>query len=128
MSVKFTGVDQLIRRLAKAGAVGVSAAHRGIDEFAVEILAKSTAIIPYDKGELQGAIIDEPIRNGVKVIGYDKPYAAKQHEDTSLTHPGPRSTSPERGAKGEPKYLENPIKQNIGHLRTAIERQLNRAL
>lgn len=128
MSVRFTGVDKVLARLAKAGQLGVDAAHRGIDEFALEVFAASDQIVPFDEGELQSSRIDEPVRNGVKVIGYDTPYAAKQHEDTTLRHPGPNSKSPARGAKGQAKYLENPLKENLPKLSIAISRQLDRAL
>lgn len=128
VSFNFGGGREVARNLKRLEKEAEKSVHKGLDEFGLDILDKSNKIVPFDTGELENAIIDEPARGFSKTIGYDTPYAAKQHEDTSLIHPGPQSTSPGRGAKGEPKYLERPLRENAGDLVTAIARQVKRSL
>lgn len=125
-SFKFYGSEEVIRNIERFGKRGVEAATIGIDQFGLFVLAEAQKIVPFDKGDLQEKIIDQPVVGGVKVIGFEGPYAAKQHEDTTLTHPGPRSKNPERGAKGRPKYLEEPLKKHRRKLLLFIGSQLDK--
>lgn len=113
---QFTGLDRVIRNIKKAGASSLVESKKGLDEFGLVIINEADKIVPFDTGELENSVINEPVKNNEKVIGYDTPYASIQHENTSLIHPGPRSTSPSRGSKGQPKYLENPLKANTKKL------------
>lgn len=123
-----TGADNVVKNIILAGERGVQAATTGLEIFALHVIRKSQDIAPYDEGELQEAIINEPVSQGVKVIGYDKPYAAWQHEDETLNHPGKNSKNPGRGAKGQAKYLESPLMQESGMLKNYIARELSKVL
>lgn len=127
-TIRMEGVDDVISNIVKAGLEGQKAAERGVEIFAWHVLAKSQEIVPFDIGDLQKHIINEPISNGIKVIGYDMPYAAIQHEDTSLHHPGPRSHNPIRGAQGQAKYLEKPMHEEADKLLVFVASEVSKVL
>lgn len=97
------GVDRLAKGMGMASNVGVA-------EVATEILRLSQFEVPHDIGLLQNSGFVDPIGDGESVVGYNKEYAAYQHE-------GRRSdgshvvTHYQKGRKG--KYLEDPIKNNL---------------
>ena len=127
-TMRMEGVDNVIKNIVAAGLEGQKAAERGVEIFAFHVLAKSQEIVPFDLGDLQKHIINEPISNGVKVIGYDMPYAAYQHENTGLHHPGPRSHNPSRGAQGQAKYLERPMHEEADKLLVFVASELSKVL
>lgn len=69
--------------------------------YAEKILQASLREVPWDTTHLQqtGTVEQDPDDPGALRIGYNTPYAARQHEDMTLHHPKP-------GTKA--KYLEDP--------------------
>lgn len=134
--VQFTlhGADKVIKNIEAAGEKGKEAARNGIEQFADHVFARSSEIVPFDTGQLAKGIIDEPIKDGVKVIGYSAlskdgyDYAARQHEDLSLNHPGEQSVSPARGAKGQAKYLEQPLHEEQEMLLRFVGNEIKKIL
>jgi hypothetical protein len=80
----------------------------GLERVANELLRLSQLEVPHDKGSLQnsGQVAPEP---GGFIVGYNKVYAAYQHEGVRFdgTYPIKRY---QKGRKG--KYLEDPMKRN----------------
>lgn len=85
------------------GTLMPTAVRQGVHNVATEILRLSGMEVPHDKGLLQnsGNVEDEKDQS---TVGYNKVYAAHLHE-----HPEYRF---QKGRKG--KYLEDPIKRNLG--------------
>lgn len=94
------------------------AALQGINDVASEILRLSTFEVPHDKGILQNSGNIEPESQSTVIVGYNTVYAARLHE-----HPEYRF---QKGRKG--KYLEDPIKNNLGTLKSYIENAVRMAL
>lgn len=128
MSFKLTGLAQVLANIRAAGSLGVKAAENGVELFATHVISKSQDIVPFDEGDLQKSVINRPIVSGVKVIGYDSPYAIRQHEDTSLMHPGQNSKNPQRGAQGQAKFLERPLLQESSKMLVFVAAEVKKAL
>ncbi len=71
-------------------------------DLASEILRLSSFEVPHDKGLLQSSGMVEAEEKGA-IVGYNKVYAARLHENPQYHFQG--------GRKG--KYLEDPIKKNM---------------
>lgn len=79
----------------------------------------ANGIVPHDKGILQGSGHVEPTANQTEVIvGYNTVYAARLHEHPEYNF--------KNGRQG--KYLENPIKWNLGVFRKFIEDEIRSAI
>lgn len=97
------GIDKLSRNFGMA-------ADASVEDIATEILRLSQFEVPHDKGMLQNSGFVDSLGNGESVVGYNKEYAAYQHE-------GRRANGSyaiihyQKGRKG--KYLEDPIKNNL---------------
>ena len=78
---------------------------RGLIASADALLKDSTSIAPFDRGFAGGLVSTanktEP-RNGEIMVGYNKEYAVRLHEDMSLKIKRGRTQ----------KFLENPMKNN----------------
>lgn len=75
---------------------------RGVNDVASEVLRLSTYQVPHDLGLLQASGNVEPYKADEVIVGYNKTYAARLHENPQFKF--------QKGRKG--KYLEDPIKQN----------------
>jgi hypothetical protein len=76
-----------------------------IEDVLLDLQRRAIERAPIDTGDLRGSSSVEVVeRNGMitGTIGFNTPYAMKQHEDLTLNHP--------RG--GEAKYIEKPLKEN----------------
>jgi hypothetical protein len=82
-----------------------------------EILRLSASEVPFDTGALLDSSGVEPENDGV-VLGYNKVYAARLHENPSYSF--------KNGRKG--KYLEDPIKQNMRILINHVQTEMRRAI
>ena len=68
----------------------------------LEMIGQRTdEIIPFEEGTLMRSKVIR-VNGNQGAIGYDTPYAIKQHEDCTLDHPGGRKC----------KYLERTVKGN----------------
>lgn len=102
----------------------LEAAARQIYRCALDLAGESARRAPIDTGDLRSNVSlssplegNTPTRRTVRV-GYDLPYARRQHEELTYRHP--------KG--GGPKYLENPAKERGGKYRRDIARAVDRAL
>ena len=82
------------------------ASEKGEDEVADEVLRLSQKEVPKDEGTLEGTGVADRDNEGA-YVGYNTPYAARQHESMDYVH--------QKGRKA--KYLEDPIKLNTKVLR-----------
>lgn len=79
---------------------------KALREIGNEILRLSTFEVPHDKGLLQASGHLEMGKEEA-LVGYNKVYAARLHENPQFRF--------QKGRKG--KYLEDPIKNNLGTFR-----------
>ncbi|AZG43446.1 hypothetical protein [Gordonia insulae] len=93
------------------------AAERGLQAGADLLLDESNRKVPLEYGDLE--------RSGVAVaegtqaaVGYSSVYAARQHEELGWKHKG----------KGEAKYLENGLTNNVGEILEAVADEIRDAL
>ncbi|WP_280244939.1 hypothetical protein [Nocardia abscessus] len=70
----------------------------GLFEAGEVLLAHSNALVPLAEGILENSGTSDVDGSTVRV-GYNTPYALRQHEDLTLNHPNGR----------EAKYLEKPL-------------------
>lgn len=95
MDVTFTGnFDRAaINKFKDAG-------FKGLMRAGEHLLAEADQRVPFDEGILSqsGATTTDPGAKQV-AVSYDTPYAARQHEDLSLSHDAGRQA----------KFLENPL-------------------
>lgn len=90
---------------------------KSINNAADEVLRLSQKEVPHDKGLLQNSGVVEPIDDNTVAVGYNKEYAAYQHEGRRAD--GSRVIMKhQKGRKG--KYLEDPIKNNLETLQNII--------
>lgn len=98
-----------------------AAVREGIDDGLFEacefLLGQANAKVPIEEGVLQNSGTAEVV-DGVGRVGFNTPYARRQHEDLTLRHPNGR----------EAKYLEKPLNQFAAEFTqivgAAIERRL----
>jgi hypothetical protein len=120
------GIDETIEGLNLYDQKAVNAAKHAMVENTEALLGKSMRIVPHDEGMLEGSgsarvqnqevahgaddgqMIQTgtapPVLPGVTITGevsYNKPYAARQHEELGYQHKEGRQA----------KYLETPLKE-----------------
>lgn len=80
------------------------------------VLDESNKIAPIDEGTLinSGSV---SVEEDTVAVGYDTPYAIRQHEDMTLNHKNGRQA----------KFLETAAKNNRKKIQTYIQEQLKRA-
>ncbi|MBF6460155.1 hypothetical protein IU433_14030 [Nocardia puris] len=89
----------------------------GLFEAAEVLLAQSNALVPLEEGVLMNTGTAE-VRDGTARVGYNTPYARRQHEDLTLNHPNGR----------EAKYLEKPLNRFSGDLEQIAGAAISRRL
>jgi hypothetical protein len=113
-------LDRLVAEMARLGrdlepAIGEAL----VADLKEKVLPASKELVPVDTGRLRDSgFVEGPEIGGGSAsaeIGYDTPYATKQHEDLSLNHPH----------GGTSKFLEMPLHQ---WAEGAAERVIRRAL
>jgi hypothetical protein len=113
--------DALAKQLAKQA--GMAALH----DAAEIILAESGEKVPHASGELEskGDILDHPGEMAVTIF-YTGPYAVRQHEDATLSHPDP--TNPHSREGREDHYLENAFNGNQKKAADMVAKKLDAVL
>ena len=87
-------------RFRPAGAQFRAHAALILDDTAEALLTEANRTVPFEEGTLEGSGFSAIDRdNLVAVVGYDTPYAVRQHEDTRLRHKG----------KGRAKWLSRTL-------------------
>jgi len=85
-----------------------------VADIATEVLRLSQREVPHDLGSLQNTGHTEKYAEFDHIVGYNKVYAARLHENPQYRF--------QKGRKG--KYLEDPIKNNIDVFRTYFEKAI----
>lgn len=81
------------------------------------ILSDASKTIPYDTGTMDRSGFVEVDESTLDMqIGYDVPYAAQQHEDTTIRHPNGRRA----------KWLELTVAENADRYRAMMEAAIRR--
>lgn len=87
----------------------------------LDLQAEAQKKAPVDTGDLRGSASSKVTKSDDGVlgnVGFNTPYALKQHENLNLSHP--------RG--GEAKYLENPMKERSGKYKDYVGETVRRVL
>ena len=93
-----------------------------------DILAQAKREVPVDEGTLRRSALRKVEWDGDTLkasISFNTPYAAKQHEDASLTHNGVGFYGRQR--QGKAKYLEDPVKQYYPKVKQRLADAMRRA-
>jgi hypothetical protein len=104
-AVTITGTEEVMLNLSHIVATIKDKAVHELGLCCEDILSASKKEVPWDSTHLQQTGTVEPASNtevggqDAFIIGYNTPYAARQHEDMTFHHPKP-------GTKA--KYLEDP--------------------
>ncbi|WP_067565805.1 minor capsid protein [Nocardia acidivorans] len=85
------------RQIAASASTGLN---EGLFQAAEVLLAQANSLVPIEEGHLQNSGVAE-VRDGKGRVGFNTPYALRQHEDLTYRHPNGRSA----------KYLEKPLNQ-----------------
>lgn len=102
---------QLASRLVR------DAAADGLEQFGEAMLTSSNERVPIEEGALERSGDTDSDREKLRVsIFYDTPYAAVQHEDTTLRHDEGR----------EAKYLETTLKERGREMAPFIRDRIRR--
>jgi hypothetical protein len=98
-AITITGSEEVMLNLSHIIATAHDRAVRELKLCAEDILSASKREVPWDTTHLLQTGTVEPGEQDTFIIGYNTPYAARQHEDMTFHHPKP-------GTKA--KYLEDP--------------------
>lgn len=99
----------------------LAALQRATKEAARDLKKRSQDVVPYDNGDLSRSAEVSTEVDGTTVraaVSYDTPYAAVQHEDTTLRHQDGRQA----------KYLSGPQRSKAQKYNQYIEDEARRAL
>jgi hypothetical protein len=135
MGAKLQGYQKAAKSLNDALSKIVSASYEGAVDAALHIAAEAVKRTPVDTGNLRGSLSVQtttgtaakgtkegslqitgapPRPKRIKIrIGYSASYAHKQHEDVAAKHP----------QGGEPKFLENAVKENANRIVEYMKRK-----
>ncbi len=128
MNIEIKGLDEVMRKLGKAGAGAQRELAAALYEEAQGIRTESLPEVPVDTGTLRGSgTVTDPEIKGKSVLvqmgygGAASEYAMKVHEDLKAYH-----------KVGKAKYLEDPVNRRskgmggriAGRLRIVLKREL----
>lgn len=106
----------------KAKQIAYNAGVKALQICAADLQGKSSRQAPIDTGDLRANCSISPLKqSGHKVslnVGYDLPYARRQHEHLEYRHP--------KGGKA--KYLEDPFNENKTKYDSYIKEAVKKAL
>lgn len=97
--ITITGTEEVMANLEYILTYAHDKAVRELKLCCEDILSASRKEVPWDTTHLLQTGTVEPEGEDAFIIGYNTPYAARQHEDMTFHHPKP-------GTKA--KYLEDP--------------------
>ena len=115
-----TGNKEVQKLLADFGKKAEQALAAALYQEGMAIMAESQREVPVDTGRLRqtGYVAPPtgPATDPSVELGYGTAYALKQHEDTTLNHPG----------QGKAKYLTDPMNRARGGYTDRIARRTKR--
>lgn len=135
MSARITlvGADQVQSFLARGGKVGVDVLTFVLRNESMLAFRNSQRRTPHADGPLRASgVLNPPAVSGTHVevtMGYGgaaSAYALSQHEDLTLNHPDP--TNPKSDPKGQAKYLEAPVRDQVQGLARRLRNELEARL
>jgi len=90
---------------------------KALNLVALDLLGKAVELAPLDLGDLRGSG-SVKIENNIASVGFEEPYAVKQHEHLEYEHP--------KG--GQAKYLEQPFRENYDKYINQIAEEIKKSL
>jgi hypothetical protein len=109
MTLKWYG-DQINEQIRTAAEIALL-------EAADDLKQESSDEAPIESGDLRGnaGVDDSTLDSGYVEVGYNLPYALRQHEDLNYSHP----------QGGKAKFLEDPFNRNVEkykkHIANAVD-------
>ena len=100
-----------------------------MNRLAADVLSQAKREVPVDEGTLRRSGQRKVEWDGDTLrasISFNTPYAAKQHEDTTLNHNAVGFYG--RARQGKAKYLEDPVKQYYPKARQRLADAMRRAV
>lgn len=117
MIIKIDGQENLNKILREMPKKAENATENELKIVALDLQGKAQNLAPVDTGDLRGSAFND-VKGMTATIGFNEPYAMKQHEDVELRHP--------KG--GQSKYLETPYKENISSYIRGIAKAVKGAI
>ena len=108
-NIEFDASD-FLRKIPTAIQRAEDVMRKAVKQVADEVLRLSQFEVPHDTGLLQNSGHTESEGEG-QIVGYNKVYAVRLHENPQYHF--------QKGRKG--KYLEDPIKNNLGVFQKFIQ-------
>ena len=102
MSASLDGLKELESNFNKLLKIMDTVNQKALKDDALDLLGKAVNLAPVDSGDLRGSG-SVKFEDNTVTIGFEEPYAVKQHEHTEYKHP----------EGGQAKYLEQPFRENI---------------
>ena len=125
--IDIDGLEDLEAILKNIPEAAKQAARKELQRCLGDLKGKAQRLAPVNKdpkakdpGALKGSAFYETSWDGDNlegVVGFDKPYALRQHEDMDYLHD-----------TGQAKYLEQPFKESIGDYTDAIGEAIKKAM
>lgn len=91
---------------------------KGVEQIGDEVMRLSALEVPLDEGGLLESGSVQPQGDGTVIVGYNKVYAARLHENPQYKF--------QNGRKG--KYLEDPIRLNLDVFRNFFKEAIRQIL
>ena len=104
------GFNEALKRIDFSGG-------KAVKDVAFDLLGKAVELAPVDKGDLKGSG-SVKIEKNIASVGFEEPYAIKQHEHLEYEHP--------KG--GQAKYLEQPFRENYDKYINQIAEEFKKTL
>jgi hypothetical protein len=114
-------VQDFGKALAQLTDVVRAATVQGVGETCDDLLSVSRDEVPYDQGDLSNsglAAVEATPAGAHGAVGYDTPYAARQHEDPTLRHQDGRKA----------RFLGDPLRENANRYLDHIAETVRDAL
>lgn len=131
--ITLVGADKVRDFLALGGKVAVEVLVTVLRNESLLAFRNSQRMVPHATGVLRASgVVKPPEINGTHVevqMGYGgaaSAYALYQHENLSLNHPDPRNDHSD--PKGQAKYLETPVRDQVQGLSTRLRTELEARL
>ena len=113
------GLNEVLRNLDMVERKVKESIRNSVRDCSFDLLQRAKDLTPVDTGDLKASGFVEITDNGdVVEVGFNTPYALKQHEDLTYNHP----------QGGQSKYLEEPFQQNLDKYKEKIIEDIKDAL
>jgi hypothetical protein len=131
--VQITGVQEVLRNLAKKSQTMAEGCERGVKKAGLVLQRESQRLVPVDYGVLKASAFTRAEGTGLKTevtVGYTAAYAIYVHENREMKLKGEPRPPPHKGlywdpqGRGQSKFLEQPARTLKDTLRAIILKEM----